>query len=959
MANIMGTAGNDTLTDTSGDDTIASQGGNDTIIVTSGRDTVDGGTGLDLLTVSYAALTVAIMNNGESQFNEASGLGATSVTFSNIERFNVSTGSGDDTIRTFVRNSFSNSIVTSGNDLINGGAGNDRLAGGGGNDFIRGGAGDDILDGEGALRGLFGGTDQTLTFTGNDRLLGDAGNDTLYGGSGDDTLEGGADNDVLNGDAYAFIATDGSIAGGPNVAITPTDVDPNLGTNVDTLNGGTGDDILVTRFGADVLDGGAGIDVLVYDRRENTTGLTVDVSTGAGVTADGVSFTSVERLQAVGGSGADTFTGGALADTFIGGAGDDTFLGGLGNDTISGGLGNDTAIFNSSNDGSDTVNLGAGADTVNVGGAAGQIRLSFTSSEIGNNNANDAGTMLNQDGGLAVRFQREDGSDVLTGPISRFDDEGTTFVAGAGITFDVRDLVSGAQRGDLFRTVSLGTNLGDTFLGTAEADYVNAGMGDDTVSGGLGNDFLVGGAGDDTLNGEDGDDTFLGGLGNDTITGGSGNDIAIFNSSNDGSDTVNLGAGADTVNVGGAAGQIRLSFTSAEVGNNSANDAGTMLNQDGGLAVRFQREDGSDVLTGPISRFDDEGTTFVAGAGITFDVRDLVSGAQRGNLFRTVSLGTNLGDTFLGTAEADYVNAGMGDDTVSGGLGNDFLVGGAGIDTLNGEDGDDTFIGGGGGDIISGGVGNDTANGGDGGDRIDGGVGDDSLRGDAGDDFLMGGLGNDALTGGDGLDTADFSGAAGVVNVNLNSTGAQNTGSGSDTLASIENVIGAGGNDKLTGNALTNVLDGGAGNDVISGQAGADTLKGGLGNDSLFGGDGDDFLIGGEGTDTMQGNLGADSFVLTSLADSMVGAGRDLISDFEQGSDLIDLRLIDAITGGSDNAFAFVGTAAFSNVAGELRFFAQNATTMVVEGDVNGDGVADFQISVRTSATLQSSDFLL
>ncbi len=1174
MANITGTAGNDTLPDTSGDDTITGLGGNDTITVTSGRDTVDGGAGLDLLTVSYAALTVAIMNNGEGQLNEASGLGLTSVTFSGIERFNISTGSGDDTIRTFVRNSFNDSIVTSGNDLINGGAGNDRLAGGGGNDFIRGGVGNDILDGDGALRGLFGGVDQTLTFTGTDRLLGDAGNDMLFGGAGDDTLDGGADNDFLDGDAYAFIATDGSLSGS-GVAITPTnvdgatgthndtllggtgndtlvsrfgtdtadggagndtlrvdysgattafvnqgqngfgngagasvtftgienfdirsgsandiirtffrqdnnsgvilsgndtvnagagndrvgagdgadviyggdgndsldgdgalvgkvggfggsrmtwvfsgddmvfgeggddmlagglgsdmldggtgndtlygdayaffyndgtafggqdtffptDVDPNVGTNIDTLNGGDGDDILVTRFGADILNGGAGTDVLNYDRHENTTGLTVNVSTGAGVTGDGVSFTSVESVQAVGGSGNDSFTGGAFADTFRGGAGDDV---------INGGGGDDTATINLQNEaGSDIINLGTGDDTVNVSAvAARQIRVTFTSSEVGNNNAFDSNTMANQDGGLGVRLQAEDADGNLTGLITRTDDEGITFIDPAfGVTFDVRDLVSGAARGDQFRTVVLGTGAGDTINGGASSDYINGGMGADIINGGTSNDFLVGGAGDDTLTGGDGsildgDDTFLGGGGNDTLFGGFGNDIAIFNSSTDGADTVNLGVGSDTVNVAGAAGQIRLTFTSAEVGNNNANDANTMANQDGGLAVRFQREDGADGLTGPISRFDDEGTTFVAGAGLTFDVRDLVSGAARGNQFRTVTLGTSLGDTFLGTAEADYINAGMGDDTVSGGLGNDFLVGGAGIDTLNGDDGDDSFIGGGGGDFIFGGVGNDTANGGDGADRIDGGIGNDFLFGEAGDDMLIGGLGNDALNGGDGSDTADFSSAAGVVNVNLNSTGAQNTGAGSDTLTSIENVIAAGGADKLTGNALDNTLDGGAGNDTISGQDGADMLKGGLGNDSLFGGNGDDFLIGGQGMDIMQGNAGSDTFVFTSLADSVVGAGRDLIADFQQGTtrgggDFIDLRQIDAIAGGADDAFTFIGAGGFTNVAGQLRYFAQNGSTMVVEGDVNGDGVADFQIGLTTGATLQSSDFLL
>ena len=406
-----------------------------------------------------------------------------------------------------------------------------------------------------------------------------------------------------------------------------------------------------------------------------------------------------------------TFNGTAGADILTGGPEDDIFTGGLGVDTITGADGVDTAIFNVSTDGADLVNLGAGLDKATITAAAvGQVRLTFTSAEVGNNSANDAGTGTNQDAGLAVRMQLEGASDALTGDISRWDDEGVTFTAAIpGLTFDVRDLVSGAARGDQFRTVSLGTNLADTFAGTAEADYINAGQGADTITAGAGADFLVGGAGDDTLDGGDGADSFIGGAGADIITGGDGDDTAIFNISTEGADRVNLGAGADKATISAAgAGQIRLTFTSTEVGNNVANDAGTGTNQDGGLAVRMQLESGGDVLGGDIARFDDEGITFTAAtAGLTFDVRDLVSGAARGDQFRTVALGSNVADTFAGTAEADYINAGAGNDTVTGGVGADFLVGGGGDDSLDGGADGDSFIGGGGADLITGGTGDD------------------------------------------------------------------------------------------------------------------------------------------------------------------------------------------------------------------------------------------------------------
>ncbi|MFC7477239.1 calcium-binding protein [Dankookia sp. GCM10030260] len=341
--------------------------------------------------------------------------------------------------------------------------------------------------------------------------------------------------------------------------------------------------------------------------------------------------------------------------------------------------------------------LGKGDDVVLVKGTDGQVRLTFTSAEVGNGSAVDANSMANQDGGLAVRLQAEDGADGLAGAVSRFDDEGISFKAATpGLTFDVRDLVAGTQRGDQFDVVSLGTAGDDRFdeSGSRDAYYINAGMGNDSITGGRGDDFLVGGAGDDRLKGGRGDDSLL---------GGAGDDVAVFRPMRDGTDTTDLGAGDDTVLVKhGHIDQVRLTFTSAEVGNGSANDAGTLANQDGGLAVRLQAEDGADGLAGPVSRFDDEGITFTAAQGGSFDVRDLVAGTQRGDRFEVVQLGTSAGDTIDlgGQHRPAYVNAGMGDDAVTGGAGRDFLVGGAGGDSLDGGAGQDSLLGGGGADTF-------------------------------------------------------------------------------------------------------------------------------------------------------------------------------------------------------------------------------------------------------------------
>lgn len=93
------------------------------------------------------------------------------------------------------------------------------------------------------------------------------------------------------------------------------------------------------------------------------------------------------------------------------------------------------------------------------------------------------------------------------------------------------------------------------------------------------------------------------------------------------------------------------------------------------------------------------------------------------------------------------------------------------------------------------------------------------------------------------------------------------------------------------------------------------------------------------------------------MSDSSV-SNPDQILDFASG-DLIDLAGIDANSGlANDQAFTFVGTNAFTNTAGELRYEQVNGNTFVY-GDTNGDGVADFAISVTGSHLLTSGDFVI
>jgi Ca2+-binding RTX toxin-like protein len=168
-----------------------------------------------------------------------------------------------------------------------------------------------------------------------------------------------------------------------------------------------------------------------------------------------------------------------------------------------------------------------------------------------------------------------------------------------------------------------------------------------------------------------------------------------------------------------------------------------------------------------------------------------------------------------------------------------------------------------------------------------------------------------------------------------------------------------------TGNADANTLIGNKGGNLLKGLDGGDNLQGGNGADTLQGGAGADRLNGGAGKDTLTGNGGADLFDFNTVNDAgKPGAPHDLVGDFQQGTDRIDLAGIDAVKGGGNDAFDFIGTDAFSGTPGELRYALQDvagttADRTVITGDVNGDGAADFQFDLAGLFTLTAADFIL
>jgi Ca2+-binding RTX toxin-like protein len=257
------------------------------------------------------------------------------------------------------------------------------------------------------------------------------------------------------------------------------------------------------------------------------------------------------------------------------------------------------------------------------------------------------------------------------------------------------------------------------------------------------------------------------------------------------------------------------------------------------------------------------------------------------------------------------------------------------------------------------------------------------IYGGGGTDNLLGGLGNDTFYFGEALQfgaTDHIDGGAGGTD-QLGLRGNYTIVFGATQLTSIESIgmvsaqdtrfgaLGSAYNYNLTmndGNLAAGVrmtVDAaplrGAETLTFDGSAeldGSFRIFGGTGADTISGSQSGDLITGGTGADSLRGGGGADTFIYRTVADSTSSA-HDTIHDFA-GGDIINLSQIDAISGGANDAFTFIGSNAFSNTAGELRaVFENNAWT--VQGDVNGDGIADIEMIVVSDHPLAGGDFIL
>jgi Ca2+-binding RTX toxin-like protein len=241
-------------------------------------------------------------------------------------------------------------------------------------------------------------------------------------------------------------------------------------------------------------------------------------------------------------------------------------------------------------------------------------------------------------------------------------------------------------------------------------------------------------------------------------------------------------------------------------------------------------------------------------------------------------------------------------------------------------------------------------------DIIYAGNGNDALFALSGNDVLYAGSGNDSLYGGSGSDTLVGGVGADTFYVNSANTTLAVQAAATNTVVSTvdftlpENVDTL----YLVGAGLT-----GQGNDQADSMFGdgsnATVLIAGSGADYMVGGSGNDTFIAGTGPDVMYGNGGDNRFVFGSIADAPVGPNLAAIGDFVSGQDTIDLSGIAQSLGAP---LTFIGSNAFTDQAGQVRSFTDGDSTFIA-GDVNGDGVADFEIQLYNAPTVQATDLQL
>jgi Ca2+-binding RTX toxin-like protein len=634
---LVGLAGIDTLDGGEGNDTLLGGEGNDTLQGGASNDTMDGGVGTDTLYGGDGNDEIRTQHTesvGDSIFGNAGNdklvnVGTTDLvlyTFnartSSIEELDGNNaklvGNNNDNLLDFRLTDLPLLTKLTDVTVIDVGGGNDTVYGSDGVDSIIGGAGDDVLYGFGDVDSLDGGDGNDILSggAGADTLQAGAGNDTflvkttegdgdsMVGGSGTDTLSNGgaaADNMVLSGytastnSIEVIDAKGASIVGNANANTfdfrsttgeTPTFItlsnvasidglggnDVIYGTaNADTIRGGDGVDQIYGFDGDDLLNGGAGADTInagdgadtIQTQGAESSGDSLQGGNGADslvnidtattpadlelanfiAAANSIETIDAQNAKIVGTGIANTldFRTNTTTPTFAsllnvaaieGLGGDDTIYGGDGADTILGGGGADILYAYG---GDDVLDGGAGDDVIDAGAGDDNIQAQASEAEndsfVGGAGEDDRLTNIGADSADPDLVLNEflgtlNGIEAIYANNARILGNNSANI----LDFRSNDDATAFVLLDSVTTID-GGGGGDTIHGSDAVDSILGGDGNDVLYGYGEDDYLDGGAGVDRIFGGGGIDLILGGLGQDTLNGGGGVDLFRFESS--------------------------------------------------------------------------------------------------------------------------------------------------------------------------------------------------------------------------------------------------------------------------------------------------------------------------------------------------------------------------------------------------------------------------------------------
>jgi Ca2+-binding RTX toxin-like protein len=639
-----------------------------------------------------------------------------------------------------------------------------------------------------------------LHFLGPIVVTGGDGNESLLRGSSEiDSIDGGPGNDVLQGQESADALTGGE--------------------GNDTLNGGDGADLMTGGPGADVFNGSSGDDTIDAKDDEPDTSMNggpgfdtafldlVDPNPAAveavirpveSCTYDGVSRSlslvmtpaSTSTLVVVGQElwwgqvPAPCGAATVLNTDSISIAGSPVTSETLILDQRGGTFGPGFTPETNTPEIEITTTLGSATDRVIVYGTEGNDFMA----------AGQSGFATSSDGDVDITFSPNAFNlEVhLLGGNDHFDARGT---GGAGLHFTGPIVITGGEGDD------------DLLRGGSAADSIDGGPGNDVLDAQQGNDVLDGGPGDDFMTAGGEDDTLTGGPGRDTFNGNDGSDT--FHAQDDEADaSLSGGPGADTAHIDTGLDPTPIAVETV------IGDGGPPPSGPGCVYNAVTRMVTATMAAGA------QATLVVAGGAIHFGATPSACDTAT-----TANTDTIVVNGAAGSTETLVIDQ-------SGGA----FAPGATAEAATSEIEISAVLG-------------------DAGDIV-------VVHGTAGPDTISVGLSGIALNA-DGDAEITFGtlparievfGHAGPNTIN----GRGGSGAGATYTGALVLHAGDSG-DALTGGSGNDELHGGSGADSLTGFTGADTMDGGGGNDTIAGNDGDDDLTGGSGADSLIGGAGADT----------------------------------------------------------------------------------------------------